>query len=139
MQTGHPNPFTKLRWYRLPVLLLNIRLSSAMSAHPISVFQAIIKDVSARISPYPAATPLLQANAPASPLSERPAAPIDETKQVGDENAGEPSQGAYGREEEGMGSYLIFHVKGRRHNLRLRESEMIPLEIYFFKGGACIC
>ncbi|MFQ5901174.1 MAG: CRISPR-associated endonuclease Cas1 [Thermodesulfobacteriota bacterium] len=38
-----------LHWHRLSVTLLNIRTSPAMTAHPFSVFQAIIKGVSLSI------------------------------------------------------------------------------------------
>jgi len=41
--------FSSLRWHRLPVTLLNIRSSPASSAHFLSVFQAIIKGVTASV------------------------------------------------------------------------------------------
>lgn len=41
------SPFEDLRWYRLRVELINTRVSKAMRAHPLSVFQAIVKAVSA--------------------------------------------------------------------------------------------
>jgi group II intron reverse transcriptase/maturase/CRISPR-associated endonuclease Cas1 len=40
------NPLSSLRWYRLSAVLINIRSSPAMTAHPFTVFQAIIKGVS---------------------------------------------------------------------------------------------
>lgn len=133
MQIEPPYPFTKLRWYRLSVILLNIRSSPTMSAHPISVFQAIIKGVSTLIPPYSTTTPSLQANTSVSSLSETPMEPIDEAKHVGSENTGEISQGEYFREEKGIELHLMFHIKGRKHSLSMREFESIPLEICFFK------
>jgi len=43
------DPFSSLRWHRLSTALINIRSSPAMTAHPLSVFQAIIKGVTASI------------------------------------------------------------------------------------------
>ena len=135
MQIEPPYSFTKLRWYRLSVLLLNIRSSPTMSAHPVSVFQAIIKGVSTLIPPYSTITPSLQPNTSVSSLSETPIEPIDEAKQVGSESTGEISQGDYFREEQGIELHLTFHIKGRKHSLRMHEFESIPLEICFFKRG----
>ncbi len=42
----HSHPFSPLRWHKLAVTLLNIRSLPGMAAHPVSVFQAIIKGVS---------------------------------------------------------------------------------------------
>jgi hypothetical protein len=43
----YSNPLSSLRWHRLTAELINIRSVSAMSAHTLSVFQAIIKGVTA--------------------------------------------------------------------------------------------
>jgi len=48
-KTAYTHPVSSLRWYRLPVTLLNIRSLPGKSAHPVSVFQAIIKGVSLSI------------------------------------------------------------------------------------------
>jgi hypothetical protein len=46
IETKYDNPLSSLRWYRLSATLLNIRSSPAMTAHPFTVFQAVIKGVS---------------------------------------------------------------------------------------------
>ncbi len=80
-----PHPFSALDWYRLPVTLLNIRAIPCMSAHPVSVVQAIIKGVSLSIK-----------------------------------NEAGPS--------------VIFHIKNRKYSFRIRQSDRIFLEIFFFKS-----
>lgn len=85
--TSYPEPFHSLCWHRLPVTLLNIRTSPSMSAHPITVIQAIIKGV---------------------------------TESMG--KAKEP--------------LIFFHVKNRRYAFRMRESDRLELEIFFFQKGA---
>ncbi len=40
------NPFSNLRWHRLSAALINVRSSPAMTAHPLTVFQSIIKGAS---------------------------------------------------------------------------------------------
>ena len=91
------------------------------------------KGVSALIPPYSTIAPSLQPNTSVSSLSETPIEPIDEAKQVGSESTGEISQGNYFREEQGIELHLTFHIKGRKHSLRMHEFESIPLEICFFK------
>jgi CRISPR-associated protein Cas1 len=43
--SDNPHPFSSLRWWRLSTSLVNIRTSALMAAHPLTVFQAIIKGV----------------------------------------------------------------------------------------------
>lgn len=45
------NAFDNLYWYRLPVELVNIRTITAAKSHPLSIFQAIVKDVTTRTFP----------------------------------------------------------------------------------------
>lgn len=42
--------FTNLKWHRLSVNVLNIRTSSSMKAHPLVIFQSIIKGISSQIT-----------------------------------------------------------------------------------------
>ena len=83
-KTTYTHPFSSLRWHRLPVTLLNIRSLPGMSAHPVSVFQAIIKGVSLSIG-----------------------------------DSSEP--------------HVIFHIRNRKHTFRIRESDKISLELFFFR------
>ncbi len=46
------NIFSKFSWYRLRINLLNIHRSPFMSAHPISIFQAINKGVTSLVDAY---------------------------------------------------------------------------------------
>ncbi|MEW6602529.1 MAG: CRISPR-associated endonuclease Cas1, partial [Nitrospirota bacterium] len=70
-----------LRWRRLSVELVNIRSVPAMTAHPVSVFQSIIKGVSS--------------------LSG------------------------------GLDDTIFFHIRGKRHSYRMRETDRIMLDIFF--------
>lgn len=79
------NPLQSLTWHRLSATLINIRSSPAMTAHPVTVFESIIKGVSTLA---------------------------------------------------GDGSPVIFHIKDRKHTYnKMRESDTIPLEIFFFNNA----
>lgn len=45
----YDNIFSSFRWHRLRATLVNIRTAHSMSAHPLSVFQAIIKGVTSSV------------------------------------------------------------------------------------------
>lgn len=75
-----------LLWHRLFITLLNIRSSPSMSAHPVTVIQAIIKGT--------------------TDLIEKSDEPI-----------------------------IFFHIKNRRHTFRMRETERLDLEVFFFSEG----
>jgi len=49
MSNSNISPFSGFKWYRMRVVLRNVRLSSRMLAHPFSVFQAIVKTVSSAV------------------------------------------------------------------------------------------
>lgn len=78
------NPFLNFRWHRLKVTLRNIRLSSRTTAHPISIFEAIVKAVSSAA-----------------------------------ENKNDPN--------------VFFHLKNKKHTLKIHKFEEIPLEFFFFQ------
>ena len=46
VEKTYDHSLSSLRWQRLSATLLNIRSSPAMTAHPFTVFQAVIKGVS---------------------------------------------------------------------------------------------
>jgi len=49
MQNLKQHPLSALIWHRLRVTLRNVRISPAQRAHPFSIIQAIIKDVTAKM------------------------------------------------------------------------------------------
>lgn len=51
MNLPNDHPLSLLRWHRLSIQLINIRASRAAKAHPLSVFQAIIKGVTLSVDP----------------------------------------------------------------------------------------
>ncbi|MEO0115867.1 MAG: CRISPR-associated endonuclease Cas1 [candidate division WOR-3 bacterium] len=69
------NSFSKLRWYRLQVTLVNIRTAKTMTAHPISTIQAIVKGVTtlAGLSTY---CPPLTAKEKKNEIQKPEASPI---------------------------------------------------------------
>lgn len=46
-----PLAIADLRWYRLPVTLLNTHVSKEMKAHPVSVFEAVVKSATSLVFP----------------------------------------------------------------------------------------
>ncbi len=73
MNAKDAHPLSDLRWHRLSATVMNIRSLPAMSAHPFSVFQAIMKGVSLLpVSPSAAAL-LPNKESPAASACPRPA------------------------------------------------------------------
>lgn len=170
MNAKDAHPLSDLRWHRLSATVMNIRSLPAMSAHPFSVFQAIMKGVSllpvspsaaallpnkespaASACPRPAPAPLMGNESPEltgdlSPVpgeertggAEGDAEPLPrETSPAGEtqhgETDGESPRGKKG--EEAREPLIIFHARGRRHSLKMREYEKVSLDIFFFRKG----
>lgn len=171
MNADSPHPFSDLRWHRLSMTVMNIRSLPAMSAHPFSVFQAIIKGVSLRLSSRPDAASSQNTETPVVFVHPHPDPPpsgaresdsqsvnialAPDEKRIGGANeATELLPGGKLVEETKRGEMtgkglpdghliegkareplIIFHTRGRRHSLKMREYDKVFLEICFFRKG----
>ncbi len=140
MKSDGSHPFSGLHWRRLCVKLVNIRSLPAMTAHPFSVFQAIIKGVSSSLSPLSPLPPSPErGNAltiPPDIKQEYPLSPDQGVTPCDNKNKKEAIRGDRSAEESDDELLPVFHVKNRRHNFRMQVSDTVPLEIYFFRKGA---
>ncbi|MBF8275197.1 MAG: putative RNA-directed polymerase [Candidatus Brocadiaceae bacterium] len=139
MKSDGSHPFSGLHWRRLCVKLVNIRSLPAMTAHPFSVFQAIIKGVSSSLSPLSPLPPSPERGdvlaIPPNIKQECPLSPDQGVTPCDNENKKETIRGDRSAEESDDELLPVFHVKNRRHNFRMQVSDTIPLEIYFFRKG----
>ncbi|MBI5308125.1 MAG: hypothetical protein HZB37_07330 [Planctomycetes bacterium] len=138
MASDGSHPFSNLSWQRLCVKLVNIRSSPAMTAHPFSVFQAIIKGVSLSLSPLPLSPERGDAlTTPPDIQQALPLSPHQDITPCNNEYGDEAIRGNPSAEDDGNDDELlpVFHVKNRRHNSRMQVADTIPLEIFFFRKG----
>lgn len=122
------------RWHRLSVTLINIRSIPATSAHPLSVFQAIIKGVSLGLLPLAPEIPPLSISASDSIPDNNPqTSSLNENIQIEGEKYDLPLNQHSG--EHDSEPLVAFHIRQKKHSYRMHGQDRIPLEIYFFRRG----
>lgn len=139
MTSDNTHPFSCLSWRRLCVKLVNIRSSPAMTSHPFSIFQAIMKGVSLSLSPLSHLQPSSeQDDALAASIGLEqlcPSPPQRDTTPCNNEDGDESVRRGLFAEDGDDELLPVFHVKNRRHNSRMQVADTIPLEIFFFRKG----